>query len=212
LRSCGQICSGAQLGLTDAWYGHCDAVGGTTFLRQFGTPAQDWAVGGAIDSAGGLRVSGYTSGSLFGANLGFADAFVARFDACDFFAWSAYCPANANSTGAPAQLLGAGSVRLSDNDFKLIASGCPAQQNGIFLISDTSTSQPFGDGVLCVGGSLLRFRRCSRRAPAARPRLRSTSPIRARRLRRSRPARPGISSSGIATRRRRVRASTCPAP
>jgi hypothetical protein len=148
--------AGAHLGQTDAWYGHFDAVGGTTILRQFGTPAQDWAVGAAIDSAGGLRVSGYTSGSLFGANLGFADAFVARFDACDFFAWSTYCPANANSTGAPAQLLGAGSVRLSDNDFTLIASGCPAQQNGIFLISDTSTSQPFGDGVLCVGGSLLR--------------------------------------------------------
>lgn len=64
--------------------------------------------------------------------------------------WSNYCPALANSTGAPSQLALSGSLRISVPDTVLHCSGLPAGKWGTFLMSSERSNLPFGDGRLCV--------------------------------------------------------------
>ena len=72
---------------------------------------------------------------------------------------SRYCAANANSTGAPARMLGSGSLSLGSNNLMLQASSVPAGVNGIFFYGPLVHSAPLGGGVLCISaGSLGMFR------------------------------------------------------
>lgn len=63
-----------------------------------------------------------------------------------------------NSTGIGAELLGTGCVRVSSDSLRLEAIGLPASASSLFLQGNT-TSPPtsFGDGLLCLGGSLVRI-------------------------------------------------------
>lgn len=68
-----------------------------------------------------------------------------------------YCASNPNSTGAAAVLSATGSAVVADDDFTLLAHGAPAGVFGIFFFGPQQAQVPFGEGVLCVGGSILRF-------------------------------------------------------
>ncbi len=71
-----------------------------------------------------------------------------------------YCQPNPNSTGGPGQINFAGSTRLQDADFELLASGLPTGQFAYFLASRTQglVNNPMGSqGVLCLGGNIARF-------------------------------------------------------
>lgn len=69
-----------------------------------------------------------------------------------------YCTANANSTGAAAEVRAYGSPSLSNNDLVLAAENLPEKTFGVFFYSPTASqaATPFGDGFWCVGP--LRFR------------------------------------------------------
>ncbi len=72
----------------------------------------------------------------------------------------AYCAANANSTGVPAQLEGFGSAVALDNQLTLVATDLPTNSFGFFL---ASTAQGFvvspggSSGNLCLSGSIGRY-------------------------------------------------------
>ena len=62
-----------------------------------------------------------------------------------------YCSANANSTGAPAQLTVSGSRSVDRNNLLLSVHSAPAGSLGIFLMGDGQQQTPVGSGILCVG-------------------------------------------------------------
>jgi hypothetical protein len=70
---------------------------------------------------------------------------------------AAYCSPTANSTGAPAMLSATGSASLSANDLALAALPVPPG-GGIFFLGSAPSRHSFGNGVLCVSGSLVRLR------------------------------------------------------
>lgn len=68
-----------------------------------------------------------------------------------------YCDAATNSTGQAASMGWAGSTSLASNDLDLSASNCPAGNPGIFVFGLSTSSMPFGDGVLCVAPPIGRL-------------------------------------------------------
>lgn len=70
---------------------------------------------------------------------------------------SNFCFTLPNSTGGGASIGYTGSTSLSDNDFALTCSGLPSNGIGIFFYGDNESGSPFGDGVLCVVGNIVRL-------------------------------------------------------
>jgi len=63
----------------------------------------------------------------------------------------------ANSSGAAALMSATGSNSVVANDLALSARPLPPNVFGIFFFSTTATQIPFGNGVRCVGGTLIRL-------------------------------------------------------
>jgi len=70
---------------------------------------------------------------------------------------SSYCASAPNSTGLAATIAATGSAVVAEDDFALIAQHAVPGQFGIFFFGAQSAQTPFGEGTLCVGGTLLRF-------------------------------------------------------
>lgn len=91
------ITAGRLPGSPDAWLGGSDVFiakynrgGAKLWNRQFGTSAEDVALGVATDGAGNIFVSGSTNSTLPGspvANAGSYDAFLAKFDSAGNQLW-----------------------------------------------------------------------------------------------------------------------------
>jgi hypothetical protein len=144
----------------DAWYASYSGDGASEFIKYVGHPFSPER-GTAIDTDGGsgLMLAGWTNGSLYAASAspGMSDTFLAHYDACELDPWTVYCTSTPNSTGKVASIGAYGSVRVTNNDFTLVTSSCPSDMLGLFLMSTTPGSTPFGNGVLCLGGSVLRL-------------------------------------------------------
>jgi len=67
-----------------------------------------------------------------------------------------YCSSSPNSTGGAAVIEAQGSTSVADNDVYLTATPVP-NAYGLFFYGATQSSTPFGNGTLCVGGSLNRL-------------------------------------------------------
>lgn len=67
----------------------------------------------------------------------------------------------ANSTGAGAQLKGEGSDSITNDDMDLVCEGLPAGKPALFyqgtLQANGGVGNPFGDGMVCVGGQAVRL-------------------------------------------------------
>jgi hypothetical protein len=72
--------AGPNLGFSDAFLSKFNAAGTLLWTKQFGTVGDDKARAITIDSAGNIYVSGSTTDSLFGPNLGNLDDYLALFD------------------------------------------------------------------------------------------------------------------------------------
>ncbi|MCH7793015.1 MAG: hypothetical protein IID31_12140 [Planctomycetes bacterium] len=71
---------GLSAGSGDAFLARYDSAGNRLWIRQFGTSVYDRADALAPDGAGGVIITGRTSGSLGGPNVGSSDGFLARFN------------------------------------------------------------------------------------------------------------------------------------
>lgn len=79
---------GPNLGSRDSWLARYDSGGNQVWSHQFGTDRADWVIAAAPDNSGGVYVGGRTGGSLFGPNVGFNDAWLARFDSAGSRIWA----------------------------------------------------------------------------------------------------------------------------
>jgi len=70
---------------------------------------------------------------------------------------STYCSSAANSTGLPAQIGFSGRPSLTTNNFVLSADQCPPSVFGLFFYGPGSQAVPFGNGTLCVSGTIQRL-------------------------------------------------------
>lgn len=70
---------------------------------------------------------------------------------------TALCGGNTNSTGARATMRAFGYAHPIFNQFYLDVDNLPAFQWGMFLMSQTQTSLPVGNGTLCLGGPQIRL-------------------------------------------------------
>ncbi|MDP6990533.1 MAG: hypothetical protein QF903_13770, partial [Planctomycetota bacterium] len=68
-----------------------------------------------------------------------------------------YCTAAPNSAGGGTLLLTAGRASLTHNDLVLDAVGGVAGELALFFYGSGRQETPFGDGLLCVGGTVLRL-------------------------------------------------------
>jgi hypothetical protein len=103
----------------DVWLARYDSAGTQMWIRQFGTNGFDQAHAAAPDGAGGVYVSGQTTGSLGGANMGFSDVWLAHYDSVGSQTW----------------------VRqfgTSSNDFAF--GGAPDGMGGVFICGTTLRS------------------------------------------------------------------------
>ncbi|MFT5050180.1 MAG: hypothetical protein ACI8QZ_001576 [Chlamydiales bacterium] len=65
---------------------------------------------------------------------------------------ASYCIGAANSAGPGASLVAIGSDAVTENNFTLAATACPASVSGLFYFGTSQIQAPFGEGFRCVGG------------------------------------------------------------
>jgi hypothetical protein len=68
-----------------------------------------------------------------------------------------YCAGAPNSVGPGSRISALGSAGPYDNDVTLLSKGNPAGQTGQFFFGFNEIQAPFGNGFLCVSGSLRRL-------------------------------------------------------
>ncbi len=71
---------GTNRGEADAYLRKYDSAGNELWTRQFGTRTTDYTHSVAVDSFGGVYISGYSFGSLGGTNAGVTDAYLRKYD------------------------------------------------------------------------------------------------------------------------------------
>jgi len=150
---------GPNAGDFDAFISRFDSGGNQTWIRQLGSSGADLAYEVSTDGAGGVYVSGYTTGNFGGPAPGLSDAWVARYDGR--ITSTQYCtPGVPNSTGLPGMASATGSNAVLGNDLTLYATQLPASSFGYFLTSRTQgyvVGAGGSQGALCLGGAIGRY-------------------------------------------------------
>jgi hypothetical protein len=100
--------AGTNAGAYDIFIAKFDASGNQTWLKQIGTPGDEVATGIAVDASGNAYITGWTTGSLSGANFGGYDIFIAKFDTSGNQKWLKQIGAlyNEEATGIAVDALG----------------------------------------------------------------------------------------------------------
>jgi hypothetical protein len=164
---------GHYLGLWHTFQGGCDGPAGChssgdlicdtapELLPMLGGCVADWACGGPSS------FDNYMSYSAHSCQVQFTEE-QARRMRCTLEHWrplvsravdigAPYCPASPNSAGPGARLRAEGSTQVALDDFALLLDSAPAHKAGLLLLGANPASTPFGDGTLCVSGSIRRI-------------------------------------------------------
>lgn len=104
---------GTKQGGPDAWLARFDGAGNQVWIRQLGSIGSEGASGVAPDGSGGLYITGETSGSLGGTNLGSDDAYLARYDSAGNPLWVRQLGTSAADHSTCAAADGLGGVYVS---------------------------------------------------------------------------------------------------
>ncbi len=143
-------------GMADEMYCHDDADGIPSALRK---PA-DWLVGceypgeRSYFEAQGIDYDDMVLNGPWVALTEWRAAEVERLQGCGSVV--NYCLSIENSSGRSASIGSSGSTSILTNDFELTCEGSPANTVGIFFYGPEQVLFPFGDGLRCVGGPLVR--------------------------------------------------------
>ena len=68
-----------------------------------------------------------------------------------------YCSTSPNSVGTGALMSWTGTPSIVADDFHLVMTGAPANQFMVFYYGAAQLSLPFGDGLRCAGGGVIRL-------------------------------------------------------
>lgn len=104
---------GSSAGDDDAWLAHYDGAGNQLWIRQLGSIGADSAEAAATDGAGGVYLSGRTSGDLGGTSAGDIDAWMTRYDSAGNQLWIRQIGTSAADLGETAVSDGTGGVFVS---------------------------------------------------------------------------------------------------
>ena len=104
---------GTNAGGQDAFVSKFDAAGNLQWSRQLGTSLADLSLAVSADSLGNVYISGYTDGSLGGANAGPFDAFVSKYDAAGYLQWTRQLGTSSNDDSRGVSADGLGNVYTS---------------------------------------------------------------------------------------------------
>jgi hypothetical protein len=94
------------------------------------------------------------STSGISADIQLVGTMVADFD-CPMY--STYCTTSPNSVGPGVQIGATGSTSITANDLMISGTGAPPSQFGLFYFGPNQISIPFGEGVRCAGGGIIRL-------------------------------------------------------
>lgn len=84
----GALVAGQYKGGRDVFIAKYDAAGNQTWIKQFGTPADEEGLGIAVDTSFNIYVTGYTKGALVpGQYKGGKDIFIAKYDGTGSQVW-----------------------------------------------------------------------------------------------------------------------------
>jgi len=70
-----------------------------------------------------------------------------------------YCTPLPNSTGVEGEITARGSLLVVDNNVQLASCNLPKDQFGYYLNGLVAANVPTGNGILCIGGAIGRFRK-----------------------------------------------------
>ena len=104
---------GTSAGADDAFVSKYDDSGTLQWTRQLGTSNGDFSQGVSADGLGNVYISGVTSGSLEGANAGFSDAFLSKYDASGTLEWTRQFGTGGFDNGWEVSADGLGNVYIS---------------------------------------------------------------------------------------------------
>jgi catechol 2,3-dioxygenase-like lactoylglutathione lyase family enzyme len=157
--------AGTSLGGADALIAKYDSAGNLAWTRQFGTASEEtiWRI--SADGKGNIYVAGSTTGALAGPapDPGFADAFVAEYDADGNRLWITQIPTRSyTGEGWGLSADGLGNVYLSGSTYTSLngtnAGGMDAFVASISSVPEPSTFALLGVGVLALAGYAWRRR------------------------------------------------------
>lgn len=104
---------GTNAGGYDAFLTKFDASGNQVWARQIGTTEDDRSQAVAVDGAGTVYISGITTGSLGGANMGGRDAFLIKYDTSGNQVWARQIGTNKEDRSYAVAIDGAGNAFIS---------------------------------------------------------------------------------------------------
>lgn len=104
---------GPNAGGYDAFVSKYSSSGTILWARQIGTSSWDLSYGVSADSLGNVYISGYTEGSLNGANSGNRDAFISKYDSDGSFLWGKQIGTSSNEGSTSVSADGLGNVYIS---------------------------------------------------------------------------------------------------
>jgi outer membrane protein assembly factor BamB len=80
--------AGTNAGLADAFLAKFDEMGNQVWSRQLGTSSFEVSSSVAVDSTGGIYITGFSYGALAGTQKGPSDLFLFKFNSTGDKAWS----------------------------------------------------------------------------------------------------------------------------
>lgn len=104
-------------GSNDVFLSKFDAAGNEQWTEQLGTALYDSGAGVSADALGNIYISGFTLGSLGGANIGGFDAFVSNYDASGNLIWTSQLGTSANDSSSGVSADGLGGLYVTGSTF-----------------------------------------------------------------------------------------------
>jgi hypothetical protein len=124
-------------GNSDAWVATYNSSGDRLWLEQFGTPAQDDALGVSADANGNVYISGTTGGNLGGTHFGSVDAFIVKYNARGAQLWSRQLGTSKPDYGQRNSVDDVGNVYIAGSTLGELAGSPTIPENGFLAKYDS---------------------------------------------------------------------------
>lgn len=136
-RTSGTFAGQSSAGGLDAFVAKVDAAGALQWVRQLGTPGDEYPTAMTLNGAGGLRIAGFTTGAFPGAsNAGAQNGFVAQLDAGGALQWARQWG------GTGSEYVYGMALDAADNTFVASTRSAPGSTGEAFLLKFAPDGTP----------------------------------------------------------------------